>query len=170
MSNSIRIIHFGFSIIVLLITGFVIKKNERKSYDERQLAAQNAAYKTAFLVLVSYCFLCAWLNILDIRWAAIEFQMFSGILVSFTVFICIALIKDAAFTLKDRPCIMIFLLYMTSAIGLISSCFDLNNKPLFYNGRITTNAVGAVASICFAVMGTVALVKHLQSKKAGESE
>ena len=106
----IKLVMFGVSVIILLITGFVIKKNERKNYDERQLTAQNAAYKTSFIVLVSYCWLCGCLNILDIRWAAVEFQMFSGIMVSFTVFICISVIKDAAFTMKEKPIIMILLL------------------------------------------------------------
>lgn len=166
----IKLVMFGVSVIILLITGFVIKKNERKNYDERQLTAQNAAYKTAFIVLVSYCWLCGCLNILDIRWAAVEFQMFSGIMVSFTVFICISVIKDAAFTMKEKPIIMILLLYLVSAGCLISFCFYLKGMPLFHNGQISKFTVIAVASICFAVMGTVALVKHLHSKKAGDSE
>ena len=170
MSNNIRLILLGIAIIVLLITGFVIKKNERKNYDERQFTAQNAAYKTAFLVLVSYCWLCGCLNILDIRWATVEFQMFTGIMVSFTVFICISLIKDAAFTLKDKPVIMILLLYLVSAVGLIAFSLHLKGMPLVHNGKISAFAVDAVASICFAIMGTVALVKHFRSKKAGDSE
>lgn len=170
MSNNIRLIYFGIATIILLIMGFVIKKNERKNYDERQLAAQNAAYKIAFLVLVSYCWLCGCLNILDIRWADVGFQMFSGIMVSFTVFICFSLIKDAAYTMKEKPIIMILLLYLVSAIGLVAFCFYLKGTPLFHNGMISYFAVDAVASICFAIMGTVALVKHRLSKKAGDSE
>ena len=172
MSNLILLPIICICVVILIVTVLVAKKNEKKKYDERQLVARNAAFKTAFLVLAGYCFLCACLNLLDIRWAASEIQMLIGVIISITAFACICINKDAYFGFNDKhPIIFIVLIYLLSIVTTVCVfCFIYKGEPLISNGQVSIFVINLVTPICCALVGTIALVRYFRRMKNGDLE
>ncbi len=125
-----------------------------------------------YTVLAGYCFLCACLNLLDIRWAASEIQMLIGVMISITAFACICINKDAYFGFNDKhPIRFIVLIYLLSIVTTVCVfCFIYKGEPLISNGQVSIFVINLVAPICCALVGTIALVRYFRSMKNGDLE
>ena len=78
-------------VIIAVIAVFIViiarlKNKNKASYDERQTLARYSAFRTSFIFLLFYCFICATLYILDIKWSNTAVQMFIGCILSLSLF------------------------------------------------------------------------------------
>lgn len=165
----------GLLIVVtasIIIRVVVKKKNgtdKAVEYDERQVLARGTAYSTAFFTSLIYMILCAMLDVMEIKWAELNVQMFFGLFLSATVFASICILKDAYFTDRSKrmPFIVIFLLVIVSNLfALIMNIID--GESMLTNGILNTNIINAGASVMFIVILIVTITKSIMDKKAVE--
>lgn len=117
-------------VFVLFVTIVRSKRIKKADYDERQLLARNTAYKVAFFFLLIYCFVCGLLHIFDFKWADTTIQMFLGIIISFSLFIALCIIKDAFFSnsSKQNNYSVIFFSRTASCVFYISCRVSVPDK------------------------------------------
>ena len=156
--------------LVLLVVLQRSNKAKKTDYDERQLSARNAAYKGSFIFLFSYCLFCGLLQGFNVRWAEPTVQMFLGIILSFVLFIAICMIKDAYFSdSPKRNFYSVISFFWFGILSFINLLINLSRgEALFDNGELTTLVLYAVSSICFVVLGILAVIKIILEKRGAE--
>lgn len=91
-------------VVCFLYAKFIKRRGKNAGYDERQEAVRGRAYKWAFVVLVAYLAVYAWLEeVAELRWCETGAGLLVGVLLSATVFMVICIYKDAYFSVSDRP-------------------------------------------------------------------
>ncbi len=164
-----------FPIIICVAMVFFVSivrlyRNKKSNYDERQLLARNAAYKSSFFFLLIYCFACGLLKIFDIKWADTATQMFLGVILSFVLFIALCIIKDAYFS--DSPKRNINSVFFFLGFGIlyfINLMVSLGKgEVLWHNGEITVLVLYLVSSVSFIALGILSLIKLILEKRGAE--
>ena len=117
-----------------------------------------------------YCFTCGLLYLFDIHWANTAIQMFLGVILSFTLFIALCIIKDAYFSNLPK--------YNTNAVifffsyGVLSIIYLLNGlgkgKTLMDNGVLSELFLYLVSSVCFWILGIISVIKLFKEKRGAE--
>ena len=157
-------------VVVLFVAIARLFRNKKANYDERQLLARNAAYKGSFFFLLIYCFACGMLRLFDVKWADTAVQMFLGIILSFVLFIAICMIKDAYFSdSPKRNFYSVISFFWFGILSFINLLINLSRgEVLFDNGELTTLVLYAVSSVCFVVLGILAVIKIILEKRGAE--
>lgn len=163
-------------VIIAVIAVFIViiarlKNKNKASYDERQTLARYSAFRTSFIFLLFYCFICATLYILDIKWSNTAVQMFIGCILSLSLFIALCIMKDAYFSntpKRNVSSVLTFFLFGIMALYYFISGFAKGNT-LFMNGQITTLALYLIFSVCLFGLGIISLIKLLLDKRRMES-
>ena len=167
--NVIFPIFFAVAIVVFVAIARS-KRVKKANYDERQLLARNTACKNSFFFLLIYCFTCGLLYLFDIHWANTAIQMFLGVILSFTLFIALCIIKDAYFSNLPK--------YNTNSVifffsyGVLSIIYLLNGlgkgKTLMDNGVLSELFLYLVSSVCFWILGIISVIKLFKEKRGAE--
>ena len=128
------------------------------------------AIANSFFFLLIYCFTCGLLYLFDIHWANTAIQMFLGVILSFTLFIALCIIKDAYFSNSSK--------YNTYAVifffsyGVLSIIYLLNGlgkgKTLMDNGVLSELFLYLVSSVCFWILGIISVIKLFKEKRGAE--
>ena len=163
-------------VIIAVIAVFIViiarlKNKNKASYDERQTLARYSAFRTSFIFLLFYCFICATLYILDIKWSNTAVQMFIGCILSLSLFIALCIMKDAYFSntpKRNVSSVLTFFLFGIMALYYFISGFAKGNT-LFMDGQISTLAIYLIFSICLFVLGIIAFIKLILDKRRMES-
>ena len=163
-------------VIIAVIAVFIIiiarlKNKNKASYDERQTLARYSAFRTSFIFLLFYCFICATLYILDIKWSNTAVQMFIGCILSLSLFIALCILKDAYFSntpKRNVSSVITFFLFGIMTLYYFISGFAKGNT-LFMDGQISTLAIYLIFSICLFVLGIIALIKLILDKRRVEN-
>lgn len=161
------------AIVAALVIFVVIarSKNVKKAgYDERQLLARNTAYKVSFFFLLIYCFTCGLLHILNVNWAGIAVQMFLGIILSFTLFIALCIIRAAYFSSspkKNLYAVLSFFVYCIMSVYFLFSHLG-DGKTFWENGQLSHLFLELVASVCFFALGILSVIKLILDKRGAE--
>lgn len=163
-------------VIIAVIAVFIIiiarlKNKNKASYDERQTLARYSAFRTSFIFLLFYCFICATLYILDIKWSNTAVQMFIGCILSLSLFIALCILKDAYFSntpKRNVSSVLFFFLFGIMTLYYFISGFAKGNT-LFMDGQISTLAIYLIFSICLFVLGIIALIKLILDKRRVEN-
>ncbi len=157
-------------VVVLFVAIVRLFKNKKANYDERQLLARNIAYKFSFFFLMFYCFICGLLHTFNVKWAGAEVQMFLGIILSFSLFLAISILKDAYFSNSQKR-------NMQSAIsffsyGIVSVLFFLSGigkgDVLWNDGELSILVLYLIASACSFVLGLLSVIKMNLEKRGAE--
>lgn len=157
-------------VVVLFVAIVRLFKNKKANYDERQLLARNIAYKFSFFFLMFYCFICGLLHTFTVKWAGAEVQMFLGIILSFSLFLAISILKDAYFSNSQKR-------NMQSAIsffsyGIVSVLFFLSGigkgDVLWNDGELSILVLYLIASACSFVLGLLSVIKMNLEKRGAE--
>ena len=163
-------------VIIAVIAVFIViiarlKNKNKASYDERQTLARYSAFRTSFIFLLFYCFICATLYILDIKWSNTAVQMFIGCILSLSLFIALCILKDAYFSntpKRNVSSVITFFLFGIMALYYFISGFAKGNA-LFQDGQITTLALYLIFSVCLFGLGIISLIKLLLDKRRVEN-
>ncbi len=157
-------------VVVLFVAIVRLFKNKKANYDERQLLARNIAYKFSFFFLMFYCFICGLLHTFNVKWAGAEVQMFLGIILSFSLFLAISILKDAYFSNSQKR-------NMQSAIsffsyGIVSVLFFLSGigkgDVLWNDGELSILVLYLIASACSFALGLLSVIKMNLEKRGAE--
>ena len=155
--NTLPFVIAGLAVWALV---FFRAKKQEKRYDERQLLARNAAFKTAFFTLAGYCVVCAFLNMLGINWALTATQMFLGVILSIGVFACICLYRDAFFDFaKKNQKLYIFEMMAFSVIQFIGGVGMLHGQPIWGEEGLSIVSIVFATALCFFAVGVTAAIK-----------
>lgn len=139
-----KILLFGL-IGGLIIAFFVFllwqEKRKSKYYDERQLLAQNKAYKYSFFFLLFYNAVCLFLNSLEtIKWATPIASLLIGITLTAIIFDVTCIFNNAfiGFNQKASSYNILFLI-----LGALQTFFFIDaikiGKSIFTDGLINEN-------------------------------
>ena len=157
-------------IVVLFVAIARLYRNKKSNYDERQLLARNAAYKFSFFFLLVYCFFCGLLHIFDVQWSDTATQMLLGVILSFTLFIALCMIKDAYFSdTPKRNVYSVLFFFWFGILYFIKLMTNLSNgEVLWNNGKLTMLVIFLVSSVCFIALGILAVIKIILEKRGAE--
>lgn len=157
-------------VFVLFVAIVRSKRIKKANYDERQLLARNTAYTVSFFFLLIYCFVCGLLHIFDFKWADTAIQMFLGIIISFSLFIALCIIKDAYFSnsskLNNYSVISFFsygiicILYFLLGLGA--------GQTFWEEGEMSMLVLYLVSSVCFLALGILSVIKINLEKRGAE--
>jgi len=158
------------AVVIFFVAIVRLFRNKKANYDERQLLARNAAYKGSFLFLLAYCAACGILLLFEVKWAAVAFQMFLGVVLSFVLFTALCIIKDAF--LSDSPKRNAYAVLFFFGYGLVFF-FQLminlsRGEVLWDNGELTMQVLYPVASVCFVALGIISVIKILLDKRGAK--
>ena len=158
-------------IVVLFVAIARLYRNKKSNYDERQLLARNAAYKFSFFFLLVYCFFCGLLHIFDVQWSDTATQMLLGVILSFTLFIALCMIKDAYFSdTPKRNVYSVLFFFWFGILYLIHLMLRLSRgEVLWQNGELTTLVLYLVLSVCFIALCVISAVKLIMEKRGAEN-
>ena len=171
MSGNILIPIIALAVIVLIIIIVrLINRKKEMNYDERQLLARNAAYKSSFFFLIIYCSACGLLHIFEVRWADTAIQMFLGVIISFLLFIALCIMKDAYFSNSTkRNVYSVVFFFWFGILYFINLMMNLSEgEVLWENGELTYNIIFLVSSICFLILGILSIIKIILEKRGAE--
>ncbi len=160
-------------LFVFLIVRILNNNKTKTEYDERQILARNAAYKTSFFSLMGYMALIALLDSFDFKWAELSVQMILGIFISVGVFVTICIFKDAYFSYNEKS--MKSFLSICIVLGLMNIlAFVMNvvfgDKLLFENGLLTYHSINLFVGILFTILLIMSIIKNMISKRTVEDE
>ena len=171
MSGNILIPIIAVAVIVLIIIIVrLINRKKEMNYDERQLLARNAAYKSTFFFLFIYCSACGLLHIFEVRWADTAIQMFLGVIISFLLFIALCIMKDAYFsnsTKRNVYSVLFFFWFGINGLGHLL-LYIIRGEALWQNGELTENFIYLVSSVCFLALGILSVIKIILEKRGAE--
>ena len=158
-------------VVVLFVAIAHLYRNKKSNYDERQLLARNAAYKFSFFFLLVYCFFCGLLHIFDVQWSDTATQMLLGVILSFTLFIALCMIKDAYFSdTPKRNVYSVLFFFWFGILYLIHLMLRLSRgEVLWQNGELTTLVLYLVLSVCFIALCVISAVKLIMEKRGAEN-
>ncbi len=168
------LIGFSIVIVIFIIVAIILnKKCGKTEYDERQLIARNAAYKYSFFTLVFYCILCGMLDVVGVKWAETELQMFLGMFISVAVFVVICIFKDAYFGIEKGKKNFYTFFYCSGTLTVIQALnFVLNvivdKEPIITNGMLNSNLMPLFCAVVFLIMMIATVIKLIINKKERE--
>lgn len=171
------VLGFFVGILAGLAILFVLYKILRKKkgpckYDERQLLARGKAYRAAFWTLVAYSLLNGLLFVgTGIRWADEMTVPFIGVCLAATVYAVICILKDAYFSIMDRPGFYYGLFGLIMAGNLATFTLAAAKKTSYStDGMLNFRCMNLVVVAVFAVIMITMAAKQLHDKKNAESE
>lgn len=157
-------------VVVLFVAIVRLFKNKKANYDERQLLARNIAYKFSFFFLMFYCFICGLLHTFNVKWAGAEVQMFLGIILSFSLFLAISILKDAYFSNSQKRNMQSVISFFSN--GIVSVLFFLSGigkgDVLWNDGELSILVLYLIASACSFVLGLLSVIKMNLEKRGAE--
>lgn len=166
---------FGLAAGILIITCSVLllwlEKRKSKYYDERQLLAQNKAYKYSFFFLLFYNAVCLFLNSSEtIKWATPIASLLIGITLTAIIFNVTCIFNDAyiGFNQKAPRYNILFLI-----LGALQTFIFIDEikmgKSIFTDGLINENII-FLCSVIFPLSIPVAQFakKHFCKKEDNE--
>lgn len=170
MSGNILIPIIIVVVLILFVAIARFFRNKTANYDERQLLARNAAYKSSFFFLIIYCSACGLLHIFEVRWADTAIQMFLGVIISFLLFIALCIMKDAYFSNSTkRNVYSVLFFFWFGILYFINLMMNLSEgEVLWENGELTYNIIFLVSSICFLILGILSIIKIILEKRGAE--
>ena len=155
------------AVVVLFFTISLFIKNKKANYDERQLLARNSAYKCSFFFLMVYCLVCGLLHLFQVEWSDLAVQLFLGIILSFTLFIAISILKDAYFSNSRKQNTQSVISFFSS--GIVSILYLLvgigRGDALWVNGELSILVLYLIASVCTIGLGILSLIKMNLEKR-----
>lgn len=159
-------------LLVFVVRLIVSKKRKTKcEYDERQLLARNSAYKTSFFTLVVYSIFCALMDIMEIKWAQLNVQMFIGVFISIGVFFTICIFKDAYFGYSTKN-MRSFIILSIAVIAVNLFAFIMNvltdEASIFTDGLLNQNFTNILVAGVFAIFLIVLIIKKVINKRTVE--
>lgn len=159
-------------VFVLFVTIVLSRRIKKADYDERQLLARNTAYKVSFFFLLIYCFVCGLLHIFDFKWADTTIQMFLGIIISFSLFIALCIIKDAFFSNSSKQnnySVIFFFSY--SIVSVLYFLSGLGTGQTFWEeGEMSILVLYLVSTVCFLALGILSVIKIILEKRGARSK
>ncbi len=170
MSGNVLIPIIIVVVLILFVAIARFFRNKTANYDERQLLARNAAYKSSFFFLLIYCSACGLLHIFEVRWADTAIQMFLGVIISFLLFIALCIMKDAYFsnsTKRNVYSIIFFFWFGINGLGHLL-LYIIRGEALWQNGELTENFIYLVSSVCFLALGILSVIKIVLEKRGAE--
>lgn len=155
------------AVVVLFIVVARLYRNKKENYDERQLLARNSAYKCSFFFLMVYCLVCGLLHLFQVKWSDLAVQLFLGIILSFTLFIAISILKDAYFSNSRKQNTQSVISFFSS--GIVSILYLLvgigRGDALWVNGELSILVLYLIASVCTIGLGILSLIKMNLEKR-----
>ncbi len=157
------------AVIFAIIRAVCKKKNKPTEYDERQVLARGAAYSAAFFSALIYMICCGLLDILEIKWAQVNVQMFLGLFFSIAVFATICIIKDAYFSINSKKGIMAILFGITIAVNIFVIVINIiEGEHFITDGMLNKLCINAEAVIALSEILVVLLVKSIIDRRKVE--
>lgn len=161
-------------IFVVLVNVLVVciakkpRKNSKNSFDERQLQARSSAAYTAMLNMIIFMAICYIVDLTGVEWLPASTQMCMALVLGFTVFFVIVILKDAFDSINSK---MKFPLGIAmSLLGLLAMLImipDIILNPSELS-EIQINAI--LFDIMWTFMGLSFIIKHIKDKRAVEEE
>lgn len=155
---------------VIIVAVLIMRKRcKQDQFDERQLLARNAAYKTSFFAVMIYMIVCLFASVLEIEWAVTEIKMYIGIAIGVGAFVFVCLIKDAYFGYnKDsNPRFLIILSYIIAAANWFAAIMQLVGGDAFITNNMLNESCGnLVMAILFTFVAIACTVKGISIRKA----
>lgn len=156
--------------IVVFVAIVRSKRVKKANYDERQLLARNTACKSSFFFLLIYCFTCGLLHLFDIHWANTAIQMFLGVILSFTLFIALCIIKDAYFSNSPKyntyAVIFFFSFSIFNIYYLLSGIGD--GIAFWDKDGVSILILYLVSAVCLFALGLLSVIKIILEKRGAE--
>ncbi len=174
--NFYYVLGFAAGILCVFVVSLIIraarkKKNEPIEYDERQVLARGAAYSAAFGSSVIYMVFCALVDILEIKWAEVNVQMFFGVFLAVAVFVSICIFKDAYFLSNSKKTYMAVIILVVLAVNLFVAVMEIIEGTKFItNGVLNNNCVNIGIAVVFGEILVAILIKSVIDRKAVEEE
>ena len=171
MSEFIIFICIFIAVLALVLALKKIRK-ERYTYDERQITAQNKAYKAAFATTVLYfAFNTVYYIAMGDIWADPAVLCFTGIAAGITVFISVCIFSDAYFPINTgakRFAVTFGILTAINVAGIIDNAAD--KQSFIENGMLNLNCLNIIVTAVFVVFFVSVLIKTLMDKKGAKNE
>lgn len=161
--------------VVGAIVSFIYKKkNNDKApakYDERQVLARGKAFSRAFFTSLIYMAACAIADVMEIKWAELNVQMFLGIFVAIMVFALTCIFNDAYFTADNQKNYSIVLFGVVIACNLFVVIDNLiNGESVLSNGILNRSSINVIVVVVFTVILISLIIKKIMDKKASVYE
>lgn len=157
----------GVVLVVAAVLLFV-RKSQSAQYDERQLLARNAAYKSAFFVVLGVVVACLILDIFELRWAQTAVQMMLVMAAGVATFVLVSLHKDAYFgyNRQSRPAGFVVIAYVVAACNALPFALNLAAGEAFLtDGMLNYHCINAIIGALFLVVAVACTVKLIKAKK-----
>ena len=141
---------------------------KKDSYDERQLLARGQAYKSAFVTLMIYVGIIAFLNdALGIELFMSWGGMMLGICISLMVFATICIVKDAYMSLYENTKGIIMTYSLVALANIIPGiCGIVNGEFLWLeNGKISMTCINIMVGMLFLILLIVFGAKVIYNRK-----
>ena len=159
-------LYLTWSIILICAVAKSVPKNEKKQkYDERQIAAQGAAYKAAFWTMLVYYMLYAIISgAAEIVWCDQFLGIFLGVIVGVTVFALICVFRDAYFRPDQSSASAIILINVICISQGIIGFLHLSDGTVIENGVLSGDAIQLFLLLMGLVLDVAFIVKHRMEK------
>lgn len=175
LTSNIPLMTIGLFAVYLLLVAIIVvavlimrKKCKPDQFDERQLLARNAAYKTSFSAVIIYITLCLFASVCEIEWAVTQIQMYTGLAIGVGTFVFVCLIKDAYFGYNNNnPTFFIVLSYIVAAFSWVGTIMHFVSGDTFItNNMLNENCNNLITAILFTFIAIACTVKTIIIKKA----
>lgn len=153
-------------LVFFLFLFFITRKNNKNAeYDERQIAAQGAAYKAAFWTMLVYYMLYAIISgAAEIVWCDQYLGIFLGVIVGVTVFALICVFRDAYFHPDQSSASAIILINVICISQGIIGFLHLSDGTVVENGVLSGDAIQLFLLLMGLVLDVAFIVKHRMEK------
>lgn len=154
-----------FAVVAMILS---IRKSQPAQYDERQLLARNAAYKSAFFVVLGVVFACLILDVCELRWAQTGVQMMLVMAAGTATFVLVSLHKDAYFGYnhQSRPVSFVIIAYVVFVCNAVPFVLNLAaGEAFFTDGLLNHHCINAILAALFLVVAVACTVKLIKAKK-----
>lgn len=142
------------------------RREQKQRFDERQIAAQGAAYKTAFWTMLAYYLLYAIVcGAGELVWCDQFLGMFLGVIVGVTVFALICIFRDAYFSPDQSSASVVVMINVLCIIQGGFGLLHLSDGTVVEDGILTADATQLFLFLMGLIIDVGLFVKHRMEKR-----
>ncbi len=141
---------------------------EKKPYDERQRALRDRGYKYAYLTLIGYMVILAFIHAFELIEGELSGWLFIGVIVSLLVHVVYSIYNDAYFRISDSPRGFTALFTVLGASNIVLGVLKRVNGEV--EGAFPTYGdLNLIVGVMLLVTSVNILIKQALDKRAEEN-
>ena len=155
----------------LIFVAFLFKKKVLDMhFDERQERARGKAFQYGFFTLIIAIYAYGLSDVMFGRWCDVLTGVTICLAIGLCVFAVTCILKDAYFSLREKPGTVMTMFALISAVNLGFGGMYAYSGDLVENGVLTFRAVNPILGFATLVILIVYIVNHLLRSREEEGE